>query len=221
MAQPNYFVLWGSAGHARVLSEIIVSQGGRIIALFDNFEVTPALPSVPLYYGISGFNQWHDSRKKSIRVYGLVAIGGGRGRDRVAIQKLFRACDLELPVLVHNTAVVSPSAIVGEGSQLLALANVAANVQIGEACIINHRASVDHDCQLGDGVHIAPGVTLCGCIDIGDNVFIGAGAVVLPRLSIGSDSIVGAGAVVVRDVPAGTIVAGNPAQPTQNNTTEK
>jgi maltose O-acetyltransferase len=48
-------------------------------------------------------------------------------------------------------------------------------------------------------------------IVIGDDVFIGAGAVVLAGVHIGSGSVVGAGAVVVKDVPAGCVVAGNPA----------
>lgn len=47
---------------------------------------------------------------------------------------------------------------------------------------------------------------------IGDDVWIGANAIILPNVrSIGTGAIVGAGAVVTKDVPAFTIVAGNPA----------
>jgi len=41
---------------------------------------------------------------------------------------------------------------------------------------------------------------------------IGANATILPGKVIGENSLVGAGAVVVKDVPAGAIVAGNPAK---------
>lgn len=41
---------------------------------------------------------------------------------------------------------------------------------------------------------------------------IGSGAVILPGITIGSGALVGAGSVVTRDVPADTIVAGNPAR---------
>lgn len=48
-------------------------------------------------------------------------------------------------------------------------------------------------------------------VDIGHDVWIGHGAIVLPGRSIGNGAIVAAGAVVTKDVPAYTIVGGNPA----------
>lgn len=51
-------------------------------------------------------------------------------------------------------------------------------------------------------------------LEIGDDVWIGHNAVILPGCkSIGRGAVVGAGAIVTRDVPAYTIVAGNPAKP--------
>jgi acetyltransferase-like isoleucine patch superfamily enzyme len=41
---------------------------------------------------------------------------------------------------------------------------------------------------------------------------IGSGATILSKLSIGENAIVGAGSVVTKDVPANSIVAGNPAR---------
>lgn len=47
---------------------------------------------------------------------------------------------------------------------------------------------------------------------IGDDVWIGTGAVILKGVRIGDRAIVGARSVVTKDVPADTIVAGNPAR---------
>ena len=49
-------------------------------------------------------------------------------------------------------------------------------------------------------------------VRIGANVWIGGGAIILPGVTIGDDAIIGAGSVVTRDVPPGSIVAGNPAR---------
>ena len=41
---------------------------------------------------------------------------------------------------------------------------------------------------------------------------IGTGAIILPGVTVGEGAVVGAGAVVTKDVPAGAVIAGNPAR---------
>lgn len=49
-------------------------------------------------------------------------------------------------------------------------------------------------------------------IKIGNHVWIGRRAIILKGVTIGDRSIVAAGAIVTKDIPADTIVAGNPAK---------
>jgi len=51
-----------------------------------------------------------------------------------------------------------------------------------------------------------------GQITIGNDVWVGAGAIILSGVNIGDGAIVAAGAVVTKDVPAYSIVGGNPAK---------
>jgi phosphonate metabolism protein (transferase hexapeptide repeat family) len=50
-------------------------------------------------------------------------------------------------------------------------------------------------------------------VHIGHDVWIGHGAIVLPGRNIGTGAVIAAGAIVAKDVPAYTIVGGNPARP--------
>ena len=56
------------------------------------------------------------------------------------------------------------------------------------------------------------GLEVARSIVIEDNVWLGGGAILLPGTRVGRNAVVGAGAVVTRNVPAGTVVAGNPAK---------
>ena len=55
---------------------------------------------------------------------------------------------------------------------------------------------------------------------VGHDVWIGHGAVVLPGRTIGTGAVIAAGAIVTKDVPAYTIVGGNPARPIKRRFTE-
>jgi len=87
----------------------------------------------------------------------------------------------------------------------------AASVSIGAWSKIGPRVMImdsdSHDTAPGHGP--ASGAKP---VVIEEDVWIGAGAIILKGVRIGKHSVVGAGSVVTRDVPASTIVAGNPAR---------
>ena len=120
--------------------------------------------------------------------------------------------------LVHPQAIVSVSAHLDAGVQIIAGAVVQNNVRIGENSIVNTCASIDHHSIVGEHSHVAPGGVVCGHVVIGSGTFIGANAVVSHGVTIGNNVVVGAGVVVTQDVPSnfrvyppkGTMKEGSP-----------
>ncbi len=206
-------IFWGATGQARVLREALDPADARLLAVFDNRALPSPFNDVPIYVGMDGLTAWLKSLRKSSDIHACVAIGGGRGAERLALQQQLEDQGLKPLTVVHLRAFVARDAALGAGSQILAMGAVCANARLGRSVIVNTAASVDHDCVLQDGVHIGPGAHLAGEVVVEEHVFVGTGAVILPRLKIGRGAIVGAGAVVIHDVAPGTTVVGNPAEP--------
>lgn len=126
----------------------------------------------------------------------------GLGRRR-AIFEYFCGKQFHFPSIVHAQAILAPTAVVGDGAQLMAGTLVQPGAVIGVNTILNSRALIEHDCRIGAHAHIAPGAILCGDVTVGDESHIGAGAIVLQGRSIGRRAVIAAGAVVTRDVADG------------------
>ena len=106
-------------------------------------------------------------------------------------------------------------------------------IYIGPQCNIG-LSIIHRNCLLGSGVHLLSGknqhrfddpntpIRLQGGefnkISIGENSWIGNGAIIMAN--VGQDCIIGAGTVVTNDIPAGSIVAGNPGKVVRNRFAE-
>ena len=89
-------------------------------------------------------------------------------------------------------------------------------VMHGQALVVNYMATLGRGCTLRQsttiGCKILPDGSLGLSPRIGNHVDIGSNVVILGDIQLGDACVVGAGSVVLHDVPAGAVVAGNPAK---------
>lgn len=202
-------IFWGATGQAKVLYDSLKADE-QLVAIFDNNKKAVApIKGVDIFYGQEVFEKWIKEKKD---IYFMVAIGGERGKIRIEISDYLKNHGLKEHFIIHEKAFVAKSSEIEAGAQILATAAVNSNAKIGRQCIINTGAIVEHDCILGNGVHIAPGATLAGEVIVEDFATIYTGASIGPRVRIGEGAVVGAGSVVLKDIPANSFYAGNPAK---------
>lgn len=93
-----------------------------------------------------------------------------------------------------------------------------ANIRIGDNLLTGKWVSIvdnDHGSTNFSSLSIPPisrELHTKGPIVIGDNVWIGDKATILSNVTIGEGAVIGANAVVAKNVPAYSVVAGNPAR---------
>lgn len=201
----------GAGGHAAVVLDVLRAVGANTVGFADRAVALRGtnVRGMPVFGGDEAVFE----RYPPDRVMLANGVGGNQSTgDRRAVFERFSGHGYRFMTLVHPSAVVSPSATLGAGAQVMAGAVLQTSATIGPNTIINTRACVDHDCIIGGHVHVAPGAVLSGGVSVADRAHLGAGCVVIQGIRIGEGALVAAGAVVLRDVPALGRVAGNPAR---------
>ena len=127
---------------------------------------------------------------------------------------------------------------VGDETKIGAFVEIQKNASVGKRCKISSHTFICEGVSIEDNVFIGHSVTFINdsyprATAAGGNLqteadwnvertvikkgaSIGSGSTILSKVTVGENAIVGAGSVVTKDVPAGAVVAGNPARVLQS-----
>ena len=123
-----------------------------------------------------------------------------------------------------------PNAVIGRDCNICDHVFIENNVKVGNRVTIKCGVQLWDGITLEDDVFVGPNATFTNDLFPRSKVYpdqfletivkygasIGANATILPGVTIGEGAMVGAGSVVTKDVPAGVVVAGNPAKIVRN-----
>ena len=149
----------------------------------------------------------------------VIAIGEPSVREKIYNRAM--AAGIKMTRLIDPTALISPTARIGEGTIVCEFSTVHTGVEIGYNCLIQPFCNIGHDIRVGNNTILSPFCAPGGGSVFGDRVYVGMHSSIIELIKIGDDAIVGMGSAVFRDVPAGATVVGNPARVTRGNDEHK
>lgn len=206
----NKLLLIGGGGHCKSIIDSLLDN--------DMYEDIAIVSNDDQYLPLNGIKHiGNDSNLDKLFSDGwnnaFIAVGSvGDTSIRRRLYKQLKEIGYTIPNIIDKTAIISKTAILGEGIFVGKNAVINSSSIIGDNAIINTGSIVEHDCKIGNFVHISPNSTVCGETTIGDDTHIGADSSVKQCISIGNNVTVGLGSVVVNDIGDNCIAYGNPCK---------
>ena len=168
----------GAGGHGRSVAEAVLVAGKyRLVGFVDDAAAGQQpfcrlvqvwdLPVFGATADLAGYRQHADAA--------IVAIGNNRLREE--LHHRLDAAGFELATVIHPNAIVSPRAVIGAGSAIMAGAIVGTEAQLGAGVISNCAAVVDHHCRVEDFGHLGVKAGMAGGSVLGRGAWMQAGSV--------------------------------------------
>lgn len=107
---------------------------------------------------------------------------------------------------IHSSALVSPSAELGDGVIVCPFSIVNAKAKVGHNVSVNVNVSVGHEAVVGDHCVLSPYSALNGAASLEHGGFLGTRATIFPRISVDAQCTIDSHTAVRRNIAAKQIV---------------
>ncbi|MFK8059078.1 MAG: NeuD/PglB/VioB family sugar acetyltransferase [Polaribacter sp.] len=192
-------LIFGGGGHAKMCIDIVkqTKEYDIIGIVDDNIAVQTEVLDIPVIGNVNIIDKLIKKGLKQI----VLGIGGVLTKGlRKKIFNSLKEKGLKIPNIIHTSALIEPSAFLGNGNQIMQGVIMGSNVKIGNNCIINSGSIISHDTIIGDNVHIAPGAIIGGGVVIKNDTIIGMGCTIFLGLTIGENVIIQNGLNIFKNV---------------------
>ena len=159
-------VIIGAGSHARVIEEIIQASGDVFLGFLDDNKTGNEI--------IGTIKDIKTITEENKDVEFIIGIGNNKIRNEI-----YKANEnLKYYTAIHPSAMISKTAVIGDGSAVMANTVINANSVVGANCIINTASIVEHDCIIEEGAHLSYRTTIGAGAKIGKEAYIDIGAIV-------------------------------------------
>lgn len=184
----------GAGGHGRSVAEAAELSGlFEVVGFLD--DGLPAGSDVLGYPILGAMETMAD--QLAVCDESIVAIGNNALRQ--SLMQQLTDVGLDVGTVIHPRACVSPSAVVGKGSAVMAGAIVGTEARLGLGVIVNCGAVVDHHARVDDFGHLGVNACMAGGSVLGRGAWMQAGSALGYGVSVTAETILQPGAAMKND----------------------
>ena len=213
MSKVTDLILIGASNNFYEISEIIrainkIEIKYNIVGVLDDDVSTHG----QLKHGVNVLGSL-DEAKKISNVKFVFGIGSSKTKNiRHKIIDLIGIEESKYETIIHPTAIVDPSAIIGNGCILHSGSFIGNNARLESFVTVAVNSAIGPFAVLEKFSMITSLVVVLFGAKIGRSAFVGSNSCIAENVNIGKGVIVGAGTVISRNIPSGTFFLGNPCR---------
>jgi len=207
-------IIIGGEGNGGVVASCIEDNLSRfndleweVAGFLNDFEKGKTILGYPVLGGTDDIEKF--LKEDFYIMYAIHMIG-----RNVKTEEVFLEMNIpldRLATIIHKTAFVARSAVLGPGVFIMSNCYVGPGVKMGYCSLMMANSLLGHNTTVGPLCHFSVGSITSSYIEIGKASDVALGAKVLEKRKIGNYAVAGANSLITHDIPDYEIHIGSPA----------